>query len=149
MAITLLLRRCLYIDTSSGSYMDLPYQHMGVEYWHTDNTRTTFPEEKNNTFKLMSLSDSSSMFYPNSYPWPTYPGLLRWRHNEHHDVSNNQPLGCLLNCLFRCRSKETSKLCVTGLCGGNSPVTGEFPAQRISNAENVSIWWRHHALPTC
>ena len=29
---------------------------------------------------------------------------------------------------------------------GNSPVTGEFPAQRASNAENVSIWWRHHAL---
>ena len=26
----------------------------------------------------------------------------------------------------------------------NSPVTGEFlPAQRASNAENASIWWRH------
>ena len=23
--------------------------------------------------------------------------------------------------------------------------TGEFPAQMASNAENVSIWWRHHA----
>ena len=21
---------------------------------------------------------------------------------------------------------------------------GEFPAQMASNAENVSIWWRHH-----
>ena len=32
----------------------------------------------------------------------------------------------------------------------NSPVTGEFPAQRVSNTENVSIWWRHHVaiLPT-
>ena len=29
-------------------------------------------------------------------------------------------------------------------CAGNSPVTGEFPAQRASNAENVSIRWRHH-----
>ena len=29
------------------------------------------------------------------------------------------------------------------LCG-DSPVTGEFLAQRDSNAENVSIWWRHH-----
>ena len=45
----------------------------------------------------------------------------------------------------RHRSKKTSKLCVTGLCAGNSPVTGEFPAQRASSAENVSIWWRHHA----
>ena len=41
--------------------------------------------------------------------------------------------------------KETSKLCVTGLCWGNSAVTGEVPVQRASNAENASIWWRHHA----
>ena len=39
---------------------------------------------------------------------------------------------------------KTSKLRVTGLCVGNSPVTEEFPAQMASNAENVSIWWRHH-----
>ena len=31
-----------------------------------------------------------------------------------------------------------------GFCAGNSPVTGEFPAQMASNAKNVSIWWRHH-----
>ena len=29
---------------------------------------------------------------------------------------------------------------------GNSPGTGEFPAQMASNAENVSIWRRHHGL---
>ena len=29
---------------------------------------------------------------------------------------------------------------------GNSPVIGEFPAQRGSNAKNVSIWWRHHVF---
>ena len=46
--------------------------------------------------------------------------------------------------LSRRRSKKTSKLRVTGLCAENSPVTGEFPTQRASNAENVSIWWRHH-----
>ena len=53
---------------------------------------------------------------------------------------------CLLNRLFRRRSKKTSKLRITGLCAGNSLVTGEFPAQMASNAKNVSIWWRHHAL---
>ena len=31
------------------------------------------------------------------------------------------------------------------LCG-NSPVTGEFPAQKASSAEHVSIWWRHHVM---
>ena len=71
---------------------------------------------------------------------------LRWRHNEHDIVSNHQPHDCLLNRLFRRRSKKTSKLRVTGLCAGNSPGTGEFSAQMASHAENVSIWWRHHAL---
>ena len=69
---------------------------------------------------------------------------LRWRHNDHAGVSNHQPHGCLLNRLFRRKSKITSKLRVTGLCVGNSPGTGEFPAQMASYAENVSIWWRHH-----
>ena len=71
---------------------------------------------------------------------------LRWRHNGHDSVSNHQPRDCLLNRLFRRRSKKTPKLRVTGLCAGNSPVTGEFPAQMVSNAENDSIWWRHHQL---
>ena len=35
---------------------------------------------------------------------------------------------------------------VTGLCVWNSPVTGEFPTQMAINAENVSIWWRHHDI---
>ena len=61
------------------------------------------------------------------------------------EVASHQPHDCLPSRLFRRRSKKTSKLRVTGLCAGNSPVTGEFPAQRASNAENVSIWWRHHA----
>ena len=70
---------------------------------------------------------------------------LQWRHNGRDSVSNHQPHDCLLNGLFRCRSKKTWKLRVTGLCAVNSPGTGEFPAQMASNAENVSIWWLHHA----
>ena len=61
---------------------------------------------------------------------------LQWRHHGCDDVSNHQPHLCLLNRLFGRRSK---KLRVTGLCAGNSPVTGEFPAQMASNAEYVSI----------
>ena len=64
---------------------------------------------------------------------------LQWRHNTRDGLSNQQPRDCLLNRLFRRRSKKTSKLRVTGICAGNSPVTGEFPTQRASNAENVSI----------
>ena len=77
---------------------------------------------------------------------------LQWCHNERDGVSNHKPRGCLLKRLFRRRSEQTLKLGVTGLCERNSPVTGEFPAQRVSNAENVSIWWptwnlNNHATP--
>ena len=57
---------------------------------------------------------------------------LQWHHNEHDGVWNHRRL----DCLFRRRSKKTWKLRVTGLCEGNSPVTGEpavtgeFPAQK-------------------
>ena len=61
---------------------------------------------------------------------------LRWRYNGRYGVSNQQLHDCLL--------KKTSRLRVTGLFEGNSSVTRELPAQRASNAENVSIWWRHH-----
>ena len=54
------------------------------------------------------------------------------------------PASPLFTRLFGRRSKKTSKLRVTGLCAGNSPGTGEFPAQMASYAGNVSIWWRHH-----
>ena len=67
---------------------------------------------------------------------------LLWRRNGHDGVPNHQPHHCLLNHLFR--SKKKSKLRVTGLCAGNSPGNGEFPAKMASNAENASIWWHHH-----
>ena len=71
---------------------------------------------------------------------------LQWRHNGCDGVSNHQPLHCSINCLFRSRSKKTSKPCVAGLCARNSSTTGEFPAQLASYAESVSIWWRHHEI---
>ena len=70
---------------------------------------------------------------------------LQRRHNGRDGVPNHKPHDCLLNRLFRRRSKKTSKPRVAGLCAGNSPVTVEFPAQMSSNTENISIWWRHHA----
>ena len=70
---------------------------------------------------------------------------LKWRHNEHDGASNHQPHDCLLNVCSRHRSKKASMLRVTGLCEGNSPVTSEFLAKKASNADNVSIGWRHHA----
>ena len=113
----------------------------------------------NISFTLMAPFQISSMFPPICallFPIIYFSYLtvhlvtvmsLLWRHSGRDGVSNHQPHDCLLNRLFRRRSKKTSKLRVTGLCADNSPVTGEFPAQMASNAENVSIWWRHHAAP--
>ena len=46
---------------------------------------------------------------------------LQLRHNGRYGVSNHQLRHCLLNRLFRRRSKKISKLRVTVLCVGNSP----------------------------
>ena len=72
---------------------------------------------------------------------------LQWRHNGRDGASNHQPHDYLLNCLFRRRSTKISKLRVIGLCVGNSPLTGESPAQRATNAETVSIRWSLHVNP--
>ena len=71
--------------------------------------------------------------------WSERGQTLQWRHNEHGGVSNHQSHDCLLNRLFMRRTKKTSKLRVTGICAGNSPVTGEFPAEMASNSENVYV----------
>ena len=65
--------------------------------------------------------------------WPSkvlgHVQTLQWRHDERDGVLNHRRLYCLFNRLFRRRSKKTSKLRVTGLCEGNSPMIGEFPAK--------------------
>ena len=97
------------------------------QYWqiwiddHTNIFITNITTTKQSTTKLASIAS------------------FHWHHNEDDGVSNHQPLDCLLNRLFSRRSKKTSKLRVIGPCVGNSPVTGEFLAQRASNAENASI----------
>ena len=59
------------------------------------------------------------------------PRTLRWRHNGRDSVSNHQPHDCLLNRLFRRRTKKPSKLSVTGLCVGNSLGTSyKWPVTR-------------------
>ena len=69
---------------------------------------------------------------------------LRWRHTERDGVSNHQAHGCLLNRLFRRRLNKTSMIRFTGLCEENSHRRPVNSPHKSSNAENVSIWWRHH-----
>ena len=60
---------------------------------------------------------------------------LQRRHNGRASVSNHQPHDCLLNRLFRRRSKKTSKLRVTGLCAGNSPGP-------VNSPNNWPVTWK-------
>ena len=69
---------------------------------------------------------------------------VQLRHNKRDGVSNHQPHDCLFNRLFKAQIKENIKAPRHWPLCRNSPVTGEFPAQCASNAENVSIWCRHH-----
>ena len=71
------------------------------------------------------------------------PFALQWRHNGCDGVSYHWRLHCLLNCWFRLRSKKRQSSASLAFVRGKPLMTGEFPAQKASNAENVSIWWRH------
>ena len=107
-----------------------------VLFWY-DNSSQCKP--------MLYYSGVTSLPLRKSYNCPSGSKVtLSRHHNEQDGISNHQCLDCLLNCLFRPRSKKTSKLCFTGLCEGNSPVTNEFPSQRASNVENIPIWWCHH-----
>ena len=66
--------------------------------------------------------------------WCTFRSL-QWRHNECDGVPNHQPHDCLLNSLFKAQIKEHIKAPRYWPLCGNSPITGEFPAQRASNAD--------------
>ena len=108
--------------------------------------------------RCRSICLSSSTVHHNSFVRLKKIEKIRWpvdspvgqqvmlKTHPPHEGSDHQPHDCLLKRSFKPRSKKTSKLRVSGSCKGNSSVTGEFPTQRVSYVENVSIWWRHHVV---
>ena len=73
-----------------------------------------------NTAKLGARTSAGMVSIPHG---KVFDIRLQWRLDERDGVSNYQP----------------SKRRVTGLCEGKSPVTAEFPTQRVSNVENDVI----------
>ena len=78
---------------------------------------------------------------------------LQWRHNERDVVSNHQRLCCLLDRLFRRRSKKPSKLRVTGLCVRgthrwpvNSPHKGSVTRTKIPFDDVIMANWRSRSV---
>ena len=84
-------------------------------------------------------------------PDSTWLFSLHWRYNDHDGVSNHQPHGCLLNRLFRRRSKKTSKLRITGLCVGNSlgPVNSQHKrpvTRKMFPFDDVIMYFDYHHI---
>ena len=76
--------------------------------------------------------------------WHVVHQALQWRHNERDGATNPRRLDCLLNRFGHINQNIEAPH--HWPLWGNLPVTCEFPAQRASNAENVSIWRRHHVV---
>ena len=99
-------------------------------------------------FNIREVSNSNKVF-EDGRKYQFYgcvPCALHWGHNDHDGVSNYQPHGCLLNRLFRRRSKKTSKLRVTGLCAGNSPGPVNSPhkgpvTRKMLPFDDVIMYW--------
>ena len=68
-----------------------------------------------------------------------FVSTIRMTSHERHVVSNHRPFDCLFNSLCR----PTSKYTLPALCDGNSPVAGEFLAQRASNVEKLGHAPKH------
>ena len=60
--------------------------------------------------------------------------------NDCHGVSIYRTI----ECFFSLTAKKHQRFALLSLCERNQPMTGGFLAQRDSNADNVSILWRHN-----
>ena len=133
----------IIFQKNGHNFCDLPWQHHlfivldPVLYVRAIIRHGLLPDSWNLSFSQIyfHLAALDTIFAQ----FPTFTGnewALEWRHNEHDGVTNHRRLDSLPKRLFVQRSKKTSKLRVTGLCEGNTSVTGGFPSQRASSAEN-------------
>ena len=134
--------RCQYLILSPWHYM----------FMCDISLTLTFSTAVLSLYGLMNISNSNSrmqllLLYIFIKPMRHPVQSLRWRHNEHHCVSNHHHYHCLLNRLFGCRSKKISKLRVTGLCGGihrgpvNSPHKGPM-TRKMFPFDDVIMMYR-------
>ena len=81
----------------------------------------------------------------NSHLWWRF--ALQWGHNERDGVSNHQPHDCLLNRLFRHRSKKTSSFASLAFVRGihrwpvNSPHKGPIKRKMFPFDDIIMVSW--------
>ena len=80
----------------------------------------------------------------NGGTWRLWRNIIRMTSQWTHWCLNSPASRLFTHPFVEAHIKENIKAPRHWLCEGNSPVTGEFPSQKVSNAEIVSIWWRHY-----
>ena len=76
-------------------------------------------------------------------------GSLQWHHNGRDIVSNHQPHHPTVYSTVYSdadQRKHQSSASLAFVREIHRGPTDEFPTEMASNAENVSIWWRHHVF---
>ena len=117
-----------------------------IRTWMNDKQKKSKP-----VFLFVFVTDNPD----NRYDYDTLSSL-QWSHNEHDGISNHWCLDCLLNRLFRHRSKKNIKaLRRWPLLGeftgwGNSPATSEFTHEgpvmwkMFSFDDVITLQWRYN-----
>ena len=82
--------------------------------------------------------------------WSIHDNLFNyWIHTYHYNDATMSAMASQITSLAIVHSSVHSSK-QSGFCeGNNSPVTGEFPAQRARTAEHLSIWLRQHGSLGC
>ena len=96
-------------------------------YWELAINKSNFENIMSDTVASIVFADCLALLRTRTYAGTVMnkPSVtLRWRHNGRDSVSNHQPHDCLLNRLFRRRSKETKK------APRHWPLCGEFTGDR-------------------
>ena len=150
--ITMVLTQfALNIPVSSRKELKYPTRHETPDFMKFRSSEIS----KQNIFTTRSCYGSLTVQYQDII-WAEFAKVIQMADTHYGDVIMNTMASQITRFSIVYSAvcwgpdhRKHQKLRVTGLCEGNSPVTGEFPAQRASDAENVSIGWRHHVFTMC
>ena len=92
--------------------------------------------------KWLSITNFCEQFHTFIHTWYIFQCTLQKRHNERDGVANPRRLNCVLTRGVYQRKHESSVS--LAFVRGIHRWSVDFP-RKTSDAENVSIWWRHHA----
>ena len=134
------INQCHFTQRNPGNSISLPFRKSIFLWFHNGGFLLIILCWRDVIESVIVVPSETFIWGGNLFYWL----ILQWRHNGHDSVSNHQPHDYLLNRFFQTQIKENIKAPRHWPLCGKFSGDGKFPAQMASNAENVSIWWRHH-----